>query len=145
MYQYRLEILRGILLAVVVAGPAWSGETSYQGHGVVKEVDAAAGTVTIDHDEIPGLMMGMTMAFSVSDPKLLDGIAPEQVVDFQLRDENGRYVVTEIQPPAAGAGPDAHGHMEGHAGEGHCAGMAGDRPRCGHGMAPPGCCAATTR
>ncbi|CAG0982514.1 hypothetical protein MYXO_01937 [Myxococcaceae bacterium] len=145
MCQYRLAILRGMLFTVALAGPVWSGEISHQGHGVVKEVDAAAGTVTIDHDEIPGLMMGMTMAFSVSDPKLLDGIAPKQVVDFQLRDENGRYVVTEIQPVAGGAGPDAHGHMEGHAAEGRCAGMAGDRPACSHEMAPTGCCGATTR
>ena len=80
-----------MLLAVFVTGPAWSGETTYRGHGLVKHADATAGTVTIDHEKIPGLMMGMTMEFRVSDPEMLEGIAPGQAVDFRLRDEDGRF------------------------------------------------------
>jgi Cu/Ag efflux protein CusF len=66
------------------------------GRGTVLAVDAAAGLVTIDHGDIPGLMKGMTMTFEVADPALLSGVASGQQVEFRVRHEEGRYVVQEI-------------------------------------------------
>jgi Cu/Ag efflux protein CusF len=67
------------------------------GHGTVLAVDAAAGLVTIDHGDIPGLMKGMTMTFEVADPALLSGIEGGQEVAFRAAHEDGRYVVHELR------------------------------------------------
>ena len=84
-----------IVLALVLAG--CGGASDHPGHGVVVSVDAAKGEVTLDHEDIPGLMKGMTMTFQ-ADPSLLGGVAAGQEVDFRVREEGGRYVVTRIEP-----------------------------------------------
>ncbi|MBI2959721.1 MAG: copper-binding protein [Betaproteobacteria bacterium] len=64
----------------------------------MKRVDTALGVVSLKHEAIKSLKWpGMTMDFSVRDPKLLKGIKPEQKVTFELVEEKGRYVVTRIQ------------------------------------------------
>ena len=58
------------------------------GTGVVKKIDAKAGTVTIDHGPIKALNWGaMTMPFKVSDASLLSGLKVGSKVSFQLRDQ----------------------------------------------------------
>ena len=85
-----------ILAAFVLALPACSGGGGdHAGHGVVVAVDAAKGEVTLDHEDIPGLMKGMTMTFP-ADSKLLAGVEAGQEVDFRVREEGGRYEVTAI-------------------------------------------------
>lgn len=64
----------------------------------MKDVDAKEGTVTLDHEDIPGVMMAMTMAYGVADPALLTKVKVGQAVDFRLRkDDDGNYVVMEIK------------------------------------------------
>lgn len=121
MRRNRLTILTGVLLAVSLAGSA-PADTTHSAHGVVKRVDAVAGKVTIDHEDIPGLMMAMMMEFSVSDPDMLAQIVPEQSVDFRVRYENGRYVVTEIQPASGDRGATDHDLLEPHSCGAQCAG-----------------------
>ena len=90
-----------VAIAVVLfSATSWAAEGSmYSAHGLVKAVDATAHTVTIDHDDIPGLMPRMTMVFSVADSAALGGIKVGERVDFILRDGGGgKYVVTEIHP-----------------------------------------------
>ncbi len=124
----------GVVLASVLSFAAWSAdEADYAGHGMVKSVDASAGMVTIDHEDIPGLMMGMTMTFSVSDPELLRGVTPGQVIDFRVRKDGSRYVVTEIRPAAGREPRGGHGMME----DGGCCG-ASMRMAPGHRAAPCG-------
>lgn len=58
------------------------------GTGVVKKLDAKAGTVTIDHGPIKALNWGaMTMPFKLSDASLLSGLKVGSKVTFQLRDQ----------------------------------------------------------
>lgn len=58
------------------------------GTGVVKKVDAKAGTVTIDHGPIKALNWGaMTMPFKVSEASLLNGLKVGAKVSFQLKDQ----------------------------------------------------------
>ncbi len=88
--------LCALLLALALAG--CSGNSDHPGHGMVVSVDAAKGEVTLDHEDIPGLMMGMTMTFH-AEPALLAGIEAGQEVDFRVREEGAdRYVVTAIEP-----------------------------------------------
>jgi Cu/Ag efflux protein CusF len=88
----RLSILALALALALGCG----GSSDHPGHGVVVSVDAAKGEITLDHEDIPGLMMGMTMTFH-ADPALLAGIEAGQEVDFRVREEAGRYVVTAIE------------------------------------------------
>jgi Cu/Ag efflux protein CusF len=68
------------------------------GQGTVAAVDAAKHEITLDHGEIPGQMAAMTMTFSVSDPKLLAGVAPGAKVEFDVEVRDGAHVVTGIRP-----------------------------------------------
>jgi Cu/Ag efflux protein CusF len=66
--------------------------------GKVVAVDPAAGEITLDHHEIPGIMGGMTMDFPVSDPALLRGIQPGQEVAFEVESTPAGVRVTSIRP-----------------------------------------------
>lgn len=94
-----------------VAALAAAEDGGHAAHGTVKIVDVAAGTVTIDHEDIPGLMTGMAMKFIVTDPKVLSGVEPGQVVDFRVRKEGDRYLVSEIRASAVSRG--GHRGMKG--------------------------------
>ena len=89
----------GILLALLFAVSACggTGNGDHTGHGIVKGVDPAKQEVTIDHEEIPGFMKGMTMTFPVSDSHLLKGVEPGQEVEFDVVYKKGSYQVTGIR------------------------------------------------
>jgi Cu/Ag efflux protein CusF len=87
--------LCALVLTLALAG--CGGSSDHSGHGAVVSVDAAKGEVTLDHEDIPGFMKGMTMTFH-ADPPLLAGVEVGQEVDFRVREEAGRYVITEIAP-----------------------------------------------
>lgn len=71
------------------------GQT-YAARGRVESVDPDQGTVTIDHEDIPGLMKAMTMTFEVADRAILEDVSVGQAIDFRITKDAGRYVVTEI-------------------------------------------------
>ncbi len=69
------------------------------GEGVVKSVDAKAGTVTIQHAPIPALKWpAMTMPFKAAPPSILQTVKAGQAVRFKLMQMNGATTVTAIQP-----------------------------------------------
>ena len=88
-----LALATGLLLSACGDEPA----KTHPGRGVITAVDPAAGTVTIDHGDIPGFMKAMTMTFEVSDSAALSSLEPGQEVDFRAKHEAGRYLVTEVQ------------------------------------------------
>jgi Cu(I)/Ag(I) efflux system protein CusF len=90
--------LSALLLLAAAACGGGSKETTGRGQGQVVAVDPAAGTVTLDHGDIPGIMGAMTMTFPVSDPKLLEGIEAGQKVTFVVRYADGKHTVTELRP-----------------------------------------------
>jgi Cu(I)/Ag(I) efflux system periplasmic protein CusF len=66
--------------------------------GEVRKVDKEGGRVTIRHGELKHLdMPPMTMVFQVRDKALLDGIQQGDKVRFDVVDERGKMVVTQIQ------------------------------------------------
>jgi Cu/Ag efflux protein CusF len=90
-----------VVVALVLASAGCGGGAEVQkgsGEGTVVAVDAARGEIALDHGEIPGVMGAMTMSFSVSDPKLLEGVAPGQSVSFDVEHAGGKYLVTGIRP-----------------------------------------------
>jgi Cu/Ag efflux protein CusF len=82
----------------LLAGIACGGASDvHQGHGIVKKIEPATRQLTLDHEEIPGLMDAMTMTFDVEVDVPLEGLQPEDEVDFQVQEKHGRMVVTEIR------------------------------------------------
>ena len=82
------------------AGPAAAVQTnSYQGVGVVKHVytNTKAPAIEIDHGDIDGLMPAMQMEFPVTDPRILNGIAVNDRIDFTIEAAAGQMKVSAIK------------------------------------------------
>jgi len=71
-----------LLLATVACSPKPSRQYDLQGK--VISVDRAAHTLTIEHQDIPGLMKGMTMPFRVKEDWVLDAAHPGDNVSATL-------------------------------------------------------------
>src|SRR5439155_489423 len=84
----------------------------------VTAVDPAALRVTISHDDIPGLMGAMTMAFPVRSADVLAGIAPGTRVRFELVRAGHDLIVTRLVAlgTAAAGRPGIHDHTPHHGG-----------------------------
>lgn len=66
--------------------------------GVVTQVDAAAGTITFNHEAIPAISWpAMTMQFTAENPAILQGIAVGDQVTFELKSATETGVVTMVQ------------------------------------------------
>lgn len=67
--------------------------------GEVRKVDKEAGKVTLRHGPLVNLdMPGMTMAFRVSDPKLIAALKEGDKVRFVAENIKGQLTVTRIEP-----------------------------------------------
>ena len=78
-----------LALGVWAQSPAATGE--------VTKLDKAGGRVTIKHGEIKNLdMPAMTMAFRVSNPRLLDEMVVGSRVRFTAEKVDGQYTVTSV-------------------------------------------------
>lgn len=67
------------------------------GSGTVVAVDAAAGTVTLNHQPIAALSWpAMTMQFTAENPALLQGVAAGDQVDFELKSAAETQIITAI-------------------------------------------------
>lgn len=70
-----------------------------QGQGVVKAIDVAQDTITLQHDAISTLHWpAMTMPFKVANPHLLQTVKPGDKVQFTVQLTDHGSVVTELQP-----------------------------------------------
>lgn len=105
--------------AAVPGQPATKG-TSHQAEGTVDGVDAAAGTISLNHGPVASLKWpAMTMEFIAANGSLLQGLKPGTKVAFEFVERQpGEWVITAVKPlpasqgtgtPAAGANPHA-GH-----------------------------------
>ena len=90
-----------ISLAAALPAIAAEPEQTHAAHGVVKSVDAGAGTAKIAHDPIKSLKWPkMTMDFKAKDPALLNGLEPGMEVDFEIIKAEGGYRIMKIEPTA---------------------------------------------
>lgn len=93
-------------LTTTVSSPAFAhaghNETaavpqSAEGDGVVRGINARAGTITIAHGPIASLHWpAMTMTFRVQSAALLRGVTVGRTIHFVLQNQNGRPVVVQI-------------------------------------------------
>lgn len=120
----RFHVIVTLLAAALVAACGRpSDERTYTLQGQVLAIQAPQKQLIIKHEEIKGLMPGMTMPYSVRDAKLLDGLAPGDLINATLVVEtNDAYLTTikktgqaplEPNPPADTAtAPAAHSGFE---------------------------------
>lgn len=75
-------------------------EKQHTATGTVESVDAAKGTVTIDHEAINSIdWPAMTMTFKTRSKAMLKNVRPGEKVDFSLvRSGKDEYTVTQIKP-----------------------------------------------
>ena len=79
--------------------PASATKTG-KGTGVITEIDAKAGTVTIKHQPIAALgWPAMTMGFKANPPSLLTGLKVGQKIGFDAKQGSGLPEVTAIRKP----------------------------------------------
>jgi Cu/Ag efflux protein CusF len=60
--------------------PAQQAPRRYSLDGRVVSVEKAKQQVVVDHGEITGFMMAMTMGYSVKNPSVLDSLSPEDQI-----------------------------------------------------------------
>jgi protein SCO1/2 len=86
------------LAAVLAAGGCRSAEppSRYPLRGQVLAVDAEQQQVTVRHDDIPGLMPGMTMSFPVASAELMEGREPGELIVATLEVTNSVGRLTTI-------------------------------------------------
>jgi protein SCO1/2 len=122
--QPRLALALGYVLACTLAlgcragkpRDAAPGANRYALKGTVVEVNASARSVTLAHDEIPGFMPAMTMAFDLRDPEaaLLRTMAPGDAVAATLVVSDSSSWLESVvvtRPPGAGLVPAAGAPM----------------------------------
>jgi protein SCO1/2 len=81
----RLHLVFSLLLAIAAAACVKSSDQrQYTLQGQVISVTANHQEATIKHEEITGLMPAMTMPYKVRDAKLLDGVAPGDLITARL-------------------------------------------------------------
>jgi Cu(I)/Ag(I) efflux system periplasmic protein CusF len=78
------------------AAPAVAGPIT--GVGTVTAIDAAAGTISLDHEPITAISWpAMSMQFTAENPAMLQGIAVGDRVSFEIKSATETSVVTMVQ------------------------------------------------
>ncbi len=103
-----LFLATAALLAVSTArGPILSVSAAradksrlFHGVGVVREVDAEHGRLVVSHEDIPGLMPAMVMAFAVDPPSLARGLKPGDKIEFDVTAKT--YIIKNLKPTGGG-------------------------------------------
>jgi Cu/Ag efflux protein CusF len=72
------------------------GTQIYQSVGKVTGINSTAKEVTIDHQDIPGLMSAMRMTFAVKDVAVLNDLSVGDDIDFELERNGSDLTVTKI-------------------------------------------------
>jgi Cu/Ag efflux protein CusF len=100
MRSFRLLIVTLGLVALASAGCRRGDRDKdkvYDIKGKVVAVDTDKNKVTLDHEDIPGLMPAMKMAFPAENAKLLEGIkAGDQVHGKLTVKAGGERIITEL-------------------------------------------------
>jgi Cu/Ag efflux protein CusF len=80
------------------SNPPAADDKGYDLKGTVVSVDAAKQDVTLDHEDIPGLMGGMKdMQFHVEDAKLLEGLKTGDSVQGRVKKSDSGPIITKLE------------------------------------------------
>src|ERR1700761_7625064 len=102
-----LHLLAGILLFLEMVSCSRQAERRYDLSGKVMAVDRAAHQLTIQHEDIAGLMPGMTMPFRVEDEWVYQAAGPGDSVTATLVIRGNRsHLENVVITKNAGPPPD---------------------------------------
>jgi protein SCO1 len=87
---------------VPASAPAASGRQTYELKGTIVAVDKPGKKVTVSHEDIPGFMTAMTMAYPVKDDQVLESLSPGERITANVVAEGEQYWLEKIAaaPPA---------------------------------------------
>ncbi|MGH7442672.1 MAG: copper-binding protein [bacterium] len=88
--------IAALTLAPSISARASTKPMFYHAVGIVDAVQNRGKVLVIEHEDIPSLMKGMTMAFEVSDTKLSEGIHAGDHIRFTLEREGHRFPVVAV-------------------------------------------------
>jgi protein SCO1/2 len=74
-----------------------AADKQYEVKGKVVAVDAEKKSITLDHEDIPGLMKAMKMPFALENPKVAEGLQPGDRVQGHLQVKSGEYIITHLE------------------------------------------------
>ncbi len=85
-------------IAAETPAPVGADAKRYALRGVITKIDPARARITVDHEEIPGFMSAMTMAFPVrDDPKVIAFLRPGDRIEAVLVvDDNSTYFLEQV-------------------------------------------------
>ena len=73
-------------------------QAAHRAVGVVKKVDAKAGTATIAHEPVKSMNWpAMSMTFQVKDRTMLDKLAEGKKVEFEFEEHGKAHVITRVR------------------------------------------------
>ena len=78
-------------------GKSEAAAKSYEVKGKVVDIAVDKRGVTLDHEDIPGLMKAMKMKFHVEDPKVVEGIQAGDQIKGHLKVDGAKYIVTHLE------------------------------------------------
>ena len=70
-------------------------QSLHRGVGVVTDVNQETGSLTVNHEDIPGLMPKMEMLFRVEPRHLSEGVRPGDKIEFSV--EAKTYKIRELK------------------------------------------------
>lgn len=80
------------------APPADAVTAKIMGEGTIAAVDAAGGTIKLDHGPIAALNWpAMSMAFTVTDAKTLEGLKVGDAVSFEIKSQTESSAITALR------------------------------------------------
>ncbi len=74
-----------------------AADAAAMGEGLVKNINKAKGTVTLQHGTLPNGMPPMTMAYKVKDKAMLDSLKAGKKIRFATDPADGGMTVTKIE------------------------------------------------
>src|SRR6266542_3902983 len=117
----RAHLVLGLCLAFSLSACGKSDERTFTLQGQVLSLEPARKLLTVKHEEIKGFMPAMTMPYEVRDTRLLDGLAPGDLINATLFVvSNGAYLsaIKKVgqapleKPPAEAPAPSASSGFE---------------------------------
>jgi protein SCO1/2 len=73
-----------VCLVVIVACKSKPGQERYPFKGIVISIELRGHQALIKHQDVPGLMQGMTMPFNIRDEKVLEALKPGDILQATL-------------------------------------------------------------
>lgn len=76
--------------------PFSNSAESFKARGIVRGAYPDRGEILVEHGDIPGLMMAMTMMFSLTDSQLLEEVKVGDTIDFEVQSVDGSHEILSL-------------------------------------------------